>query len=110
MEKLHDKVKFQLQESNNRYKQQENLRKREVNFEVGDLVLGHLRKELFPKAEYKKLKLEKIGPCRVLRNSLQMHMNWNFHQTSIFLLFSILQTYILIRKVKQLEQQLHVKI
>ena len=43
------------------------MKKREVNFEVGDLVLAHLRKEIFPKREYNNLKFKKIGPCRVLR-------------------------------------------
>ena len=31
-------------------------------------MLAHLRRERFPKREYKKLKLKKIGPCRILRN------------------------------------------
>ena len=44
------------------------MRKREVNFEFGDLVLAHFRKDRFPKREYKKLKFKKIGPCRILRN------------------------------------------
>ena len=43
------------------------MKKREVNFEVGGLVLAHLRREIFPKREYNKLKFKKIGPCKILR-------------------------------------------
>ena len=43
------------------------MKKREVNFEVGDLVLAYLRRERFPKREYNKLNFKNMGPCKILR-------------------------------------------
>jgi hypothetical protein len=34
---------------------------------VGYLFLAHLRKEIFPRGTYNKLKMKNIGSCKILR-------------------------------------------
>ena len=64
---MKEKVKARLQQSNTNYKAREDSKRREKNYEVGDLVLAYLKREIFPKGEYNKLKMKKIGPCRILK-------------------------------------------
>ena len=49
MQELHEEVKQKLQNSSLKYKARVDLKRREVNFEVGYLVLAHLRKDIFLK-------------------------------------------------------------
>jgi hypothetical protein len=66
MLKIHSQIRGQLQSSSQEYKRRVDQHHRELQFEVGDQILAHLRKERFPRGTYNTLNMKKIGPCKIL--------------------------------------------
>ena len=88
MHELQENVKKKLQESAGKYKQRSYMKRKEVNFQVGYLVMAYLRKERFPKGTYNKLNFRKIGPCKILRkfsvNAYELELPSNLQISSFF--------------------------
>ena len=63
---LHNKVRQKLEKRTEQYARQANKGRKEVLFEVGDLVWVHLRKDRFPSLRQSKLKPRADGPFQVI--------------------------------------------
>jgi hypothetical protein len=67
MQRLHNQIKEKLKKTSYEYKGRVDQHRRKLQFEVGDQVLAHMRKERFPRGTYNKMKMKKIGPCNILK-------------------------------------------
>ena len=66
IKKLHEDVRLKIEKQNAKYVEQANKRKKFVEFEVGDLVWIHLRKDRFPSSKFGKLKQRVDGPFKII--------------------------------------------
>ena len=67
MNSLHKEVKLELEQSNHKYKESADKRRRHHDFEVRDEVMVHLKKGRFPIRTHSKLKMRNFGPCKILK-------------------------------------------
>nr|KYP31361.1 Retrotransposable element Tf2 [Cajanus cajan] len=67
VKELHERIKYHIQQQNERYAKASNKGKRNMIFEEGDWVWLHLRKECFPQQRNSKLSPQGDGPFQVLQ-------------------------------------------
>ena len=66
IKKLHEEVRLKIEKNNAKYVEQANRRRKYVEFEVGELVWVHLRKDRFPPGKFGKLKPRVDGPFKII--------------------------------------------
>ncbi|KAI5337923.1 hypothetical protein L3X38_017194 [Prunus dulcis] len=66
LQQIHSTTKQQLEDANAKYKQVADVKRRHVEFEVGDFVWAILTKECFPTSDYNKLAEGQIGPVEIM--------------------------------------------
>lgn len=66
MKEVHQQVKDTLQQSIQKVKARVDQRRRDVHYQVGDMVMVHLNKDKLLKGSHSKLRMCKIGPCKIL--------------------------------------------
>ncbi|XP_057855213.2 uncharacterized protein LOC131064902 [Cryptomeria japonica] len=66
MLEVHKHVRKTLQQNSLKVKAKPDLKRRNVQFQVGDLVIVHLNKDWLPWGSHTKLMIKWIGPCEIL--------------------------------------------
>ena len=66
MKRLHEQIRAHIKKINEAYKAKANQNRKGMEFQPGDLVWLHLRKERFPTRRNSKLMARRDGPFKVL--------------------------------------------
>ncbi|GLJ20994.1 hypothetical protein SUGI_0383740 [Cryptomeria japonica] len=67
MKDIHEQVRVKLKHTSEKYKINADRKRIELQYQVGDMVMIHLKKERFPKEKYTKLMMNKIGTFKILK-------------------------------------------
>ena len=84
----HKIVQERLEKANEKYKQSADLKRRNVEFNEGDMVYAVLTKDRFPIGAYNKLKARKIGPVEVVKrineNAYKLKLPDDVYRSDVF--------------------------
>lgn len=85
---IHQQVHDNLEAATEKYKAAVDIHRRELQFQVGDLVWAVLTKDRFPPNTYNKLKARKIGPLEIIEkinnNAYRLRLPPHMHTAAVF--------------------------
>lgn len=85
---IHHQVRENLEKATLKYKEAADSHRREVDFQVGNLVWAVLTKDRFPAHTYNKLKARKIGPLEIVEkinnNAYRLRLPPQMRTTDVF--------------------------
>lgn len=98
MKNIQEEVRQHITKMNAQYKAKADVKRRYKEFQVGDEVMVHLRKERFPVGTYNKLKMKKFGPCKIVkrhdsRNAYEVELPAELNISPVFNISDLIEFY-----------------
>ena len=98
LKNIHEEVRKHIIKMNTKYNPKVDVKRMYKEFQIGDKVMVHLRKEHFPVGTYNKLKMKKFGPCKIVKrhdsgNSYEVELPIEMNISPVFNILDLTKYY-----------------